>query len=52
LLLLLVLLLVIGDYNYEHEMFWVALATGLWSIAKAFEVATNMLVVIMEGSEK
>src|SRR5882724_4379641 len=28
-----------------------AFATGLWSIAKAFEVATNMLVVIIESSE-
>ena len=27
------------------------LATGLWSIAKTFEVATNMLVIIMESSE-
>lgn len=26
-------------------------ATGLWSIAKPFEVAIDMLVVIMESSE-
>jgi hypothetical protein len=31
--------------------FWLLLATGLRSIVKAFEVATNMLVVIMESSE-
>ena len=27
------------------------LATGLWAVAKAFEVATNMLVITMESSE-
>ena len=37
--------------DYEYEMFRSLLATGLWSIAKAFEVAINMLVVIMESSE-
>jgi len=48
------LLLAIGDYDYDyqHETSQVAFATGLWSTAKTFEVATNMLVIIMKSSEK
>jgi hypothetical protein len=55
LLLLLVFLLLPGlwDHNYEYEdkMLAPPFATALWSPAKAFEVATDMLVVIIESSE-
>ena len=52
--LVFLLLLAIGDYDYDyqHETSQVAFATGLWSTAKTFEVATNMLVIIMKSSEK
>jgi len=52
--LVFLLLLAIGDheYDYQHETSQPAFATGLWSTAKTFEVATNMLVIIMESSEK
>jgi fructose-bisphosphate aldolase, class I len=48
------LLLAIGDYvyDYEHEMFRSLFATGLSSTAKAFEIATNMLVVISNEQRK
>src|SRR5439155_4664520 len=52
-LLLLVFLLLLGgyDHDYKDEMFTSLLAIALCSAAKAFEVATNMLVVIVESSE-
>jgi len=53
LLLSLVFLLLLGnyDYDYKDEMFMSLFAMALWSTAKAFEVATDMLVVIVESSE-
>jgi len=52
--LVFLLLLAIGDYvyDYEHEMFRSLFATGLSSTAKAFEIATNMLVVISNEQRK
>jgi hypothetical protein len=48
-----VFLLLLGDYDYDYkdEMFTSRFAIALWSTAKAFEIATNMLVVIVESSE-
>jgi len=37
--------------DYEDKMFTPLFATDLRSIAKAFGVATDMLVVIIESSE-
>ncbi|SRR6266480_1010962 len=39
------------DHDYKDEMFTSLLAIALCSAAKAFEVATNMLVVTVESSE-
>ncbi len=43
----------LGDYDYDYKdgMFTSLFAIVLWSTAKAFEVATDMLVVIIESSE-
>src|SRR5207248_11615072 len=50
--LVFLLLLAIGDYDYDyqHATSYLAFASVLWSTAKTFEVATNILVIVMNRS--